>query len=221
MNGSTDGLRRVDPGYKPPIGKIRFSKTELLHITATIVVLSIAFSMIMRSNTLVPGDPTMNIVYIVGFSFILVIFSFLVHELGHKFVARKYNAWSEFRAYPFGLAFALILSIVAGFLFAAPGAVYIRGNIDREMNGKISLAGPAVNFVIAAIAIMICLILTEGTLIFWVFFMLAQLNAFLGLFNMIPVQPLDGSKIVAWDLQIYIVTAIIGVIELAFVWIYL
>jgi Zn-dependent proteases len=222
MNGSTDGLRRVDPGYKAPMGQIRFSKTELLHIVAAIAVLSIAFSMVMmRGNTLVHDDPTMNIIYIVGFSFILVIFSFLVHELGHKFVAQKYNAWSEFRAYPFGLAFALIISIVAGFLFAAPGAVYIRGNIDREMNGKISLAGPAVNFVIAAIAIIICLVLTEGTLIFFIFAMLAYLNAFLGLFNMIPVLPFDGSKIIAWDLKIYIATVIIGAIEFAVVWMYI
>jgi len=221
MNGSTDGLRRVDPGYKAPRGQIRFSKTELLHIIAAIVVLSIAFSMIMRDNTLVAGDSTMNIVYIVGFSFILVIFSFFVHELGHKFVAQKYNAWSEFRAYPFGLAFALIISIVAGFLFAAPGAVYIRGDINREMNGKISLAGPAVNFVIAAIAIVMCFMLTEGTLVFYVFAMLAYLNAFLGLFNMIPVLPFDGSKIVAWDLKVYIATVIVGAIEFAVVWMYI
>jgi len=223
MNGSTDGLRRVDPGYKAPRGQVRFSKTELLHIIAAIVVLSIAFSVIMMkgNSILVPGDPTMNTVYIVGFSFILVIFSFFVHELGHKFVAQKYNAWSEFRAYPFGLAFALIISIVAGFLFAAPGAVYIKGNIDRVMNGKISLAGPAVNFMIAAIAIIICFILTEGTLIYSIFSMLAYLNAFLGLFNMIPVLPFDGSKIVAWDLKIYIATVIVGVIEFAVVWLYI
>jgi len=221
MNGSTDGLRRVDPGYRAPRGQIRFSKTELLHITAAIVVLSIAFSMIMRGSTLVPGDPTMNTVYIVGFSFILVIFSFLVHELGHKFVAQRYNAWSEFRAYPFGLAFALIISVIAGFLFAAPGAVYIRGDINREMNGKISLAGPAVNFMIAAIAIVMCFILAEGTLILSIFAMLAYLNAFLGLFNMIPVLPFDGSKIVAWDLKIYIATVIVGAIEFAIVWLYI
>ena len=221
MNGSTDGLRRVDPGYKTPRGQIRFSKTELLHITAAIIVLSISFSVIMRNNTLVLGDPTMNLVYIVGFSFILVIFSFLVHELGHKFVAQKYNAWSEFRAYPFGLAFALIISLIAGFLFAAPGAVYTRGNINREMIGKISLAGPAVNFAIAAIAILICFVLSEGTLIFVIFAMLAYLNAFLGLFNMIPIPPFDGSKIVAWDIRIYIATAIVGAIEFAVVWMFI
>ena len=219
MRDSVDSLRRVDPGYRRPRGKISFSKTEILHITVAIVVLSAAFSLIMRNGRLDP-DPTMNIILIVGISFLLVVCSFLFHEFGHKFLAQRYNAWSEFRAYPYGLVMALVISMF-GFLFAAPGAVYIRGSIDKDSYGKISLAGPAVNFTISAIAIVIVLSLTPGTLVFVIFSMLAYLNAFLGLFNMIPIPPFDGSKIVAWSIPTYLAAAAIGAIEFAIVWMYI
>ncbi|MCL2032964.1 MAG: site-2 protease family protein [Methanomassiliicoccaceae archaeon] len=222
MRDAADGLRRVDPGYRPVRGKISFSKTEIIHIAAAIAVLSIAYSFVMmrREGLDFDSDQTTNTLIIIGISAILVICSFLFHELGHKFVAQRYNAWSEFRAYPYGLVMALIISSVFGFLFAAPGAVYIRGHIDRRMNGKISLAGPAVNFVIAAVAIVVFLALEPGPLAY-VIFMLANLNAFLGLFNMIPVPPFDGSKIVAWNVPIYVAAALVGAAELAVVWLYL
>ena len=214
---TTGGYTSVDPFSK---GKIRFSKTEILHIAAAIAVLSIAFTLIFRNSTLDPTDPTMNIILIVGMSVILVVCSFLFHEFGHKFVAQKYNAWSEFRAFPYGLLMALVFSLM-GFLFAAPGAVFIQGNISKEENGKISLAGPAVNFSISAIAIVIVLILNPGTFLSVVFYMLAWLNAFMGMFNMIPVLPFDGSKIVAWSIPVYIGAAAIGAAELIFVWFFL
>ena len=221
MRDSVDGLRRVDPGYRRQRGKIRFSMTEVLHIAVAIVVLSAAFSIvIMRRNTLDSNDPMMNIILIVGMSFILVVCSFLFHEFGHKFVAQRYNAWSEFRAYPFGLLMALMFSI-AGFLFAAPGAVYIRGDFDKNTYGKISLAGPGVNFVISAIAIVVYLTLDMGALVNFMFYLLAYLNAFLGLFNMLPIPPFDGSKIVAWNIPVYLMAVVIGAAELATVFMYL
>jgi len=221
MRDPVDGMRRVDPSYLSSRGKIRFSKTEILHIAAAIAVLSVAFTLVFRNSVLDPTDPTMNIILIVGMSVILVVCSFLFHEFGHKFVAQRYNAWSEFRAYPYGLVMALVFSALFGFLFAAPGAVYIEGRIDKEKYGKISLAGPAVNFSISAVAIVIVLALDPGSLACNVFYMLAWLNAFMGLFNMIPVLPFDGSKILAWSIPMYILAAAVGAVELAFVWFYL
>lgn len=212
MSDPVDKMRRVNPGYGVPKGKIRFSKTEILHIVVSIVVLSAAFAILMRGRSL-HLDPTMNILLIIGLSFLLVICSFLFHELGHKFVAQRYRIWSEFRAYPMGLVMALITAFM-GFLFAAPGAVYIEGNITKEMNGKISLAGPSVNFAIATFAIIVCLFIQPGTLAYVAFFMLAYLNAFLGLFNMIPIMPFDGSKIIKWNLPVYIIAVVIGIADL-------
>ncbi|MDR0524161.1 MAG: site-2 protease family protein [Candidatus Methanoplasma sp.] len=212
-----DGLRRVDPGYREPRGRIRFSRTEAMHIAAAVIVLSVAFTMILyRGSSGIGSSAAETAAVLFGVSLVLVVCSFLMHEFGHKFVAQRYRAWSEFRAYPYGLLMALAFSAM-GFLFAAPGAVYIRGNIDVRRNGVISLAGPAVNFAICAAGILVLLLAGDA----WgVVRLLVYLNAFLGLFNMIPVAPLDGSKILAWDVRIYVSAAAVGAAEMAayFLW---
>ena len=38
-------------------------------------------------------------------------------------------------------------------------------------------------------------------------FLLARLNIILGIFNMIPFPPLDGSKIVKWNVPAYVAMA--------------
>jgi Zn-dependent protease len=220
MRDPLEGMRRVDPAYLSSKGKIRFSKTEILHISAAIVVLSVAFFLVFR-NSVFDSDPITNYLIIFGMSVLLVVCSFLFHEFGHKFVAQKYNAWSEFRVFPYGLVMALVFAALVGILFAAPGAVYIQGNINKDDYGKISLAGPAVNFTISAIAIVMCLVFEPGSLAFAIIFMLAMLNAFMGLFNMIPILPFDGAKIVAWSIPVYIMVLAIGIAEFAFVWFYL
>lgn len=128
---------QVNPGY----GKKRFSRQELLDILVSIIVLSVAFMVLYRNGTIMTCleyhlGANGRWAGLFGICLALVFFSFLLHEFGHKFVAQKYGMWSEFRMYPFGLVLTLVTSI-CGFLFAAPGAVYIRGYADLEKNGKI------------------------------------------------------------------------------------
>jgi len=125
---------------------------------------------------------------------------FLLHELGHKYVAQRYNAWAEFRSFDRMLLLAILMSFF-GFIFAAPGAVFIRGMIDYKRNGKISAAGPLVNYVLA---------LVFGALFFTGIAPLVYLgmfgftvNAWLGLFNMIPLGNFDGVKILKWNKLVY------------------
>ena len=72
--------------------------------------------------------------------------AFLLHEIGHKIVAKKYGCWAEFRVDPSGLKFGIALVALTGFLFMAPGAVMVAGLVTRRQNGHIAIAGPAVNF---------------------------------------------------------------------------
>ncbi len=208
-----EGLRRVDPGFKGrPMG-LSFSKVEIINIAIAVIVLSIAFAiMLYRGGSYLDPNDAFSFAMLLVISVLLVTCSFLIHELGHKYVAQSYGAWSEFRMYPLGLIMAIPFAFF-GFLFAAPGAVYIQGNITNEQNGKISMAGPMMNFIICAVAI-VATISTTG-LISTVLFQLAWLNAFLGLFNMIPIPPFDGSKIIAWKWQIFLIMAIIGIAEMA------
>jgi Zn-dependent protease len=173
----------------------RYSGAEIKDIIVSVLVLSVAFAIVLgRRND-------MNVFLLFGISAIIVCTSFMLHELAHKYTAQKYGAWAEYRMFPLGLMMAILFSFM-GFIFAAPGAVYINGYIDNEKNGKISAAGPAVNIVMAAVAVALAM-LTSGMLssIFW---MMAAINAFFALFNLIPISPLDGSKVYKWNVSIYL-----------------
>jgi len=139
----------------------------------------------------------------------------MLHELAHKYTAQKYRIWAEYRMFPMGLMMALLFSFM-GFIFAAPGAVYINGYIDKEKNGKIGAAGPAVNIVISAVAIVFAL-MTSGMLssILW---MLAGINAFFALFNLLPIPPLDGSKVRMWSMPVYLFMLACAIALLAVAW---
>ena len=203
------GARRINTNYGMPV----FSRIEIRDIAIAVAVLTAAFTIIFsRRWRLFSDDVVTNILWWILVSFILVISSFISHELAHKFTAQRFGAWSEFRMYPTGLILCLIMSVV-GFLFAAPGAVYIRGYITDEMNGKISAAGPAVNIVISAIALVLWMSVTNG-LAANLFFLLGYMNAFLAVFNLLPIPPLDGSKIFKWEPAVFILMMTLAAILL-------
>jgi Zn-dependent protease len=215
-----DGLYRINPER----GKIKFSKIEVRDILISMVVLAAAFTILYRSGSILDyfayhfGED-MKYVGLFAMCFGLVIFSFLLHELGHKFTAQRAGLYSEYRMYPIGLFIRLLTSLI-GFLFAMPGAVNIAGQMDQKTYAKISLAGPVVNIILAAVGIVGALAL-DGKSLVVPFLMLGSLNSILALFNMLPIPPLDGSKIVGWNLPVYIVVIAIAAAEFAYVMFYM
>ena len=198
MNG-IEGARRINTNYGMP----RFSMIEMRDIAIAVAVLTASFTIIFsRRWKLFSDDVLTNVLWWILVSFIMVMCSFILHELGHKFTAQRYGAWSEFRMYPAGLILCLVMSVI-GFLFAAPGAVYIRGYITDEMNGKISMAGPLVNIIISLPCLVLAVAINNG-LSASLFYLLGYMNAFLALFNMFPIPPLDGSKIYKWNPLVYV-----------------
>ncbi len=147
---------------------------------------------------------------------------FILHELGHKFVSMKYGYWAEFKLWPQGLIFALVSSFF-GFVFAAPGAVYTYANyMTDEINGKISVAGPVVNIILALVFLALAALFYKQTaisgtalLIFLVCSIGYSVNSFLALFNLLPIGNLDGSKVLRWNFLIWItVIAIAGIMTM-------
>lgn len=197
-----------------PKSVMKFSRKEINDILISIVVLTTAFTIIMfRSNSKYFSDNSMiNFACWFGICIVFVVFSFFIHEMGHKYMAQKYGAWSEYRMFPLGLGLCLIISIF-GFLFAAPGAVYINGNINNEQNGKIAVAGPITNLVIAAVCTFIgMMVLGQNTDPGRLVLMLGWLNAFLALFNLLPIPPLDGYKVVKWNVGLYIMMFAVSIV---------
>jgi len=133
---------------------------------------------------------------------------FIAHELAHRQIARKFGAHAEYRAWSFGLMFALF-SAFLGFIFAAPGAVYIYGNLSRKENGLISIAGPLTNIAVAIGFMGLFLVnLNDWTSLLGALGF--RINMFLALFNLIPFPPLDGSKVFVWSKAAWAVAAVIA-----------
>jgi Zn-dependent protease len=126
---------------------------------------------------------------------------FLVHEMSHRVLARKYGCWAEFRANNQMLFMAIIFSFF-GFIFAAPGAVYIQGHVTKEQNGKISAAGPLSNLVIAGIFLGI-FYLNLGSIIQMIAMYGMVINSWLALFNLLPFGFFDGMKVIKWNWRVW------------------
>jgi len=190
----------LDQRYSPRPRHPMTSVVEIRDILVALAALTVAFYLVIYGRG--TGPDTLRFL---GLAALSVFAGFLVHELSHKFVARRYGCWAEFRADYRMLGFALITAFF-GFLFAAPGAVMIAGNVDRERNGKISLAGPGSNLLIGVTCLSILLITDVSMFAHDALSKLLTFSVFLAGFNMIPVMPFDGSKIWYWNKPVYILT---------------
>lgn len=181
----------------------KFSNEEIRDLIIALLVLSLAFSILFSGRDL---DLAL---YLLPLSIIGVGSSFIFHELAHKFVAMHYGYWAEFKLWMSGLVIALLSSFI-GVIFAAPGAVYIHGQyIDDKENGVISIAGPAINIVLALI--FFALIPSTATSPYWRMATLLgfYINSYIGLFNLIPLGPLDGAKVLRWNGIVWLIATLI------------
>lgn len=178
-------------------------KREMRDLLVSWVTVSFAFTW-SGVGALFSGELFRN--FLLEFFVILVAVGtgFILHELAHKYLAIHYGAHAEFRAWNSGLLIALLLAFLTNgaLVFAAPGAVYIFGdNISRKQNGLISLAGPLTNISIGLLA----LFLSFGAfgLLLVVLSSVARINLWLAFFNLVPIFPLDGSKVLTWNALVW------------------
>lgn len=149
------------------------------------------------------------------FFLLTIIIAFTVHEFAHAYFANKFGdptakllgrvTLNPVVHFDF---LGVLLLLIAGFGWARPVPVN-RANFDkpRLMGAIVSLAGPLSNLLLAIVGTIIYAVLVgSGTLggienerlltavqMFFVMFNLT--NFFLFLFNLIPLPPLDGYRI--------------------------
>jgi Zn-dependent protease len=110
-----------------------------------------------------------------------------------------------------GLLLGFVTALL-GFTLIAPGAVNIAGTITKEQYGRISLAGPAMNIVIGSVFLVAWLALDDGGLLSESLNIMAYLSLILAVFNLLPIPPLDGSKVVRWNIPIYLLVMAMAII---------
>ena len=147
------------------------------------------------------------------FTLLVFIFSAVVHEVAHGLVAEKFGDDTARDAGritlnpiphidPFGSILLPGLLLLAGspIVFGAAKPVPVNFNNLRPQRlgmALVSLAGPLSNLILAVLLILpVAFHLVTGTVAnFWT--MAAGINVVLAVFNILPIPPLDGSKIVA------------------------
>jgi len=185
--------------------KIKFSREEIRDLIKAWLAISIAFGIVLGTAKIWSVD----FIYSFILAALTVGVGFLLHELAHKIVAIKYGLWAEFRAWNIMLVFMIVLALLTGWVVAAPGAVFILGQVGIVRNGRISVAGPIVNLILAALFLPL-LIFSTGLLQTIGQYGFA-INTWLALFNMIPVWNLDGKKIFIWNKAAYFTVVGIGI----------
>jgi Zn-dependent protease len=180
-----------------------FSRIEVLHLSVAMVVLTVAFALVFSANQIYHGFSLGRFAVAIPVSLLGMTTGFILHEFGHKFTAQRLGLWSEFRIYPQGLLISLLLAVFTPFVIAAPGAVVFRGNARVEDTGRIAVAGPLVNILVAVVMFVLIPVVgswsVNGVNLDEVLIFVCFINALLAVFNLLPLGPLDGRKILSWN----------------------
>lgn len=149
-----------------------------------------------------------------GYLLILVpvlLVSMMLHEVAHGLTAyRLGDPTAKMRGRlslnpirhldPLGTAMFIITYLFSGFVFGwakpIPVSPYYFKNRQRGM-AIVGVVGPITNFVIAIIFLLVINWITPevGSRTWDILFLIFQINLVLGLFNLIPIPPLDGSRV--------------------------
>lgn len=203
----------------------QFAPGELRSIVIAWVVLSVAIS-ISFIEGLFSGSTNYNVIVA---AFIATFTAFVLHEMGHKFVAIGRGYVAHFQIWIWGIALTLLTAVAfqGMLIFGAPGAVYIApaaaagyygygyyssqygkmGNPKRD-ELMISLAGPGMNLGFALFFLVVLFLAPSSGFVSTVASYGFGLNVGLGSFNMLPVPPIDGYKIFKSNILVGLAIAI-------------
>ena len=186
----------------------RISERERKDLGIAWLALALAFTLALIGGFSATGLDLGRAALLFLLSLITVGVAFVLHELAHKFTAMRYGYWAEFQKDNQMLLVAVAIAALVGVVFAAPGATMIYGpNLSKRENGVISVAGPVTNLLLAipfGLLVIGGMMFDPGWFVTLVGAVGVKINAMLAAFNMLPIGPLDGRKVLAWNPGIFI-----------------
>lgn len=192
---------------------IEFTRNEVRDLLIALIVLSFCFAIASV------GLDAHGIFSIFPIVMVGVGIGFILREIGQKYAAMRDGFEAEFKLWPIGLLIAFVTAFI-GMVFAFPGEIRTHPDqIADDINGKIGVAGPLANMLLALIFIAIAALIYPFSLnsgfihlIYLICTVGFSVNSFLAAFNLLPIYSLDGIKVLKWDAKIWIVVFAIAVI---------
>ena len=140
-----------------------------------------------------------------------IVVGMVVHEMMHRNTARKYGMRSSYVVNWLGVLVTLV-SAVLPIKLLAPGytkvVAYGYGASKKGLIRSVA-AGPASNIALSLAALAAGLAVRHVSSLAYLWLVgFSNVNAYLALFNLLPIPPLDGSKLFSWDLPLWLTTIV-------------
>lgn len=145
---------------------------------------------------------------IIGYTFLILVPSIGLHEMGHKFTAIALGFESTIHANYSMLALAFVMKLFTGFVFLAPAYALTRGFFTPLDNFLISFAGPLMNLVLWWLSYMILKYAKTNHKTEVLLGNVGRVNKFLFFFNLIPIPGFDGFSV--WTSLFKMITGFFG-----------
>ncbi|MEZ0394555.1 MAG: site-2 protease family protein [Desulfurococcaceae archaeon] len=176
---------------------------EPLSLAIAAVAVSLAFGL----GSLLEGG-----VVAFALSSLAAVLAVIPHELAHRGAARRMGMEGRYVLHPIGLALTLASAlpfiplkvVMPGVTLVFP-LFYVEPGEARRIDGVVSLAGPATNIAIATACSAALALWGWGHPLAWLAtYEVGLVSSWVALFNLLPVPPLDGYKVLRWRPPLYL-----------------
>ena len=108
---------------------------EFRELVISALVLALAFGIALSGGFRAFQQPGV-LVLVIGMSLVAVSLGFILHELGHRLIARRFGYFAEYSMWPMGLMIALGISLF-GFVFAVEQLCCTFPQVDGPLNSGV------------------------------------------------------------------------------------